>query len=253
MFTKRSQTILGIAVVVGLTLLGSWMLTRNVVPAGVQSQESGPTPPTPDFTAFAEAFCCDGTTLITTPSKEQTDLWTEEAVIPTDSFTQPSLNTESPLPVVDYPAPSEDWLDYHDTNFGVSFKYPSNWFVAFTGREVAITNYSLLSGGSNKGFETNPDAIRIDIISLRDLNPNETLDTYVIANNPDATFLEQQPIFTLENGFQVVKATMSQKGFDWRWDMTYVTNGSQVFQTVSEYGKTYGSVQDDLVKTISIP
>jgi hypothetical protein len=227
---------------------------RTIVTAPAPSETSPVASPfpSPDLTAFA-AVCCpdDKTPIVATPSIEQAAVWTANAVKPTVD-PQVLLYTETPLPILSYPAPSDEWLDHYDTNFGINFKYPSNWFVEFTVREVAITNYPLLDINYIKSYRTDPYAIRINIVPLRDLNLHESLSAYIIAINPNATFLEQQPAVRLENGLQAVRVIHSQKGTDRRWSVTYLTNGTQVFEVISEYGEMYASVQDELVKTISL-
>jgi hypothetical protein len=225
-----------------LVLSGAALLLNSaaILPAStpVADTEAGVTTPIPS-------------TLTLTPASAETTPVVSPSPFP--SFTAsatPVLYTETPQPVIDYPAPSDEWLDYYDPNFGINFKYPSNWFAGFTGSEVAITNFP--RNVYVKGADANPNATRINITLRNDLGPNESLDGYIAANEDTSTFISTAPIFTLENGIQISRMIVDKAGIDIDFNIAYLTNGKKVLRAATELGDTYSYIQDELVKTISI-
>lgn len=256
MFTRNSQMIIGLFIVVALAVAGSLLLSNNVGPAAIQSQSGGPTPPPPDFTAFAESYCCDsGTPKVMTPSTEQVALWTEVAQTQEARFTDVAP-TSTPLPSVKYLDPSGSWATYTDPDYGYKFDYPDNWFIVeeMVGKQkgIAVQNSSPDEVNTKGSESPNPDKIKIIIFPMEDMGPYKTLENYL--NDPKRA-LNGQNVIQLRseissNGYQVLwkQETLSEVFLD-----IYLTNGVKVFAAVAPAASKHTSVVEHLLNSFVIP
>jgi hypothetical protein len=253
---KNPRIIIGLLVVIALAVAGSWVLVNSPSPASPQpqttqqDQSNGPTPPTPDFAGFETSFCCDsGTPKILTPSQGQIDLWTQVAKTQQARYIQQQSVTEVPPPTIEYIAPTDESKTYTDPNYGYSFQYPANWY-ATPMDSVAVTNYPL--NIPIKGFDVDPDSLRIDIYSQNVMEKNTSFDKYLSDNFVccNSKILSVQNGDILENGLQTYKVRV--QGGTGEYSYMYVTNGDKVFVAIVKAGKTYSSVQERIITSFKI-
>src|SRR6185503_13164083 len=209
---KNSRITISLIIVVAvLVFTGTSLLMNRAGSASVQNQEGGGlTPPSPDFTAFAESVCCDqGTPWIQTPSQEQIDLWTEVALTQSSRYTGVE-QTLTPVPPVNYLEPSGKWAEYVNEEWGYRFDYPDNWYIIdeLVAKQpgVAIQNSSPEELAVKGAEMPIPDKIKIIIYPTADMGQYKTLEEYLAdpiraAANPASTYLKSE---TSPNGYQIV-------------------------------------------------
>ncbi|MBI3177085.1 MAG: hypothetical protein HYZ35_03750, partial [Chloroflexi bacterium] len=209
MSKKLKPIVLAVGAIVA-ALIGFGLLFALINPGAVQGQDRWPTVPPPDFGAFATSFCCDdGTPKYMTPSVEQITLWTEVAQTQV-AMIQPDAPTVTPLPPIEYLAPSGEWATYKDPTYGYSFEYPANWYlveeIVGTQKGVAIVNSSPTQVDVKGAESPRSDKIKIVVFPSDDMGTYNSLTDYV---NDPKRFLPGQEILSSKagtsiNGYQLL-------------------------------------------------
>ncbi len=257
MFARNSQMIIGLLIVATLAVAGSLLLANNVGPAAIQSQSGGPTPPPPDFTAFAESYCCDsGTPKVMTPSTEQVALWTE--VAQTQEARQFALSGPTAIPIGQYLAPSGEWTIYVDATFGYRFEYPANWSVKQDTFDNVVRVYNVAPGLMHPKNVLDPARIKITISTPQEIKGYSSLDAYLSdptrALPPD--MLIHQESQTLNNGYVVVsRGIKSQLGETPTETLSvYIANSNNTIAlSAFPLNSKYIEVVDHIVQSLVIP
>ncbi|MBN1427710.1 MAG: hypothetical protein JXB07_04940 [Anaerolineae bacterium] len=271
--------IIGLLIVVGLVLivvsLRLLLSTASIAVPSIQTG-GGPTPgplsstagptaspiqpgsgfpvDTPDFAAFATAFCCDdGTPRVMTPSSGQVAYMTEVAQTQAaDAATMAATITI--IPLGQFLTPSGEWTTYTDPNFGYSFEYPSNWFVSNNGSSTVVNNLS-------PGMPPKDTSSRLNIW----IGPEEDFANYGSLESCLAAYLAEpehavppdwiisQTSRTLPSGYEVLE--MKQKGeFTPGALIIFLTNGTQLYEMhVVDMRSHHIAVAEHVVNSFIIP
>lgn len=253
---RKSKTLILVIGVLVLAAVGYSLLRTATRPNVAQGQEDlPPTPEPPDFAAFATSFCCDdGTPKYMTPSVEQIALLTEAAQTQ-GAVIQPDAPTITPLPPIEYLAPSGEWIKYTHPVFGYSFEYPANWYLSEdfgTKNAVAVSNYPLDQVAK---IVENPYRFRVNIYQGEDIQSYASLEAYV--NDPkrisDPSKLISQKSETLSNGYQIIRqekmSALSESVLN-----VYIYNGKQVYLLAGPpLSSNYTEVIDHIISSLIIP